>query len=256
MTVSHSRLPIVMIGAVALIGLVGTGCATKKYVQTQIDPVTGRVIKVEKETADHKARIGTLETEVSQADEHAQDADKKAAAAAQEAAKAQQQVASARSELGDQINGVRDDAQRKIGDVQKTQRDMDPANYKQVGQETVLFKFGKSQLTDEAKAKLDQMVQGLAKMAFYTIEVEGFTDTTGSANYNLRLSQERADAVVRYLTVDHQIPLRRIHVLGVGELKNQERGRDARAQARRVEMRVFAPESVAALAPVRTSEAR
>lgn len=256
MTVSHFRLPVVVAGAVALIGLAGTGCATKKYVQTQIDPVTGRVIKVEKETADHKARIGQLETEVSQADERAQDADKKAAAAAGEAAKAQQQVASARSELGDRIDGVRDDAQRKIGDVQKTQRDLDPANYKQVLEETVLFRFGKSQLTDDAKQKLDQIAQNLGKMTFYTIEIEGFTDTTGSSRYNLRLSQERADAVVRYLTVDHQVPLRRIHVLGVGELQNQERGREARAQARKVQMRVFAPESVAALQPVRTSEAR
>lgn len=256
MTVSHSRLPVVMVGAVALIGLIGTGCATKKYVQTQIDPVTGRVIKVEKETADHKARIGQLETEVSQADEHAQDADKKAVAAGQEAAKAQQQVASARTDLSGQINGVRDDAQRKFGDVEKTQRDMDPANYKQVIQESVLFRFGKSVLTDDAKQKLDQIAQDLGKMAFYTVEVEGFTDTTGDARYNLRLSQDRADAVVRYLTVDHQVPLRRIHVLGVGEVKNQEKGRDARAQARRVEMRVYAPQSVAATMPVRTSAVR
>ena len=255
MTVSHVRVPL-LVGAVALIGLVGTGCATKKYVQTQIDPVTGRVVKVEKETADHKARIGQLETEVSQADEKAQDADKKAVAAGQEASKAQQQIASARTELGDQINGVRDDAQRKITDVQKVQRDMDPANYKQVIQESVLFRFGKSVLTPEAKEKLDQVAQNLAKMPFYTVEVEGFTDKTGDARYNLRLSQERADAVVRYLTVDHQIPLRRIHVLGVGEVQNQERGREARMQARKVEMRVFAPESVAALAPTRTSEVR
>lgn len=255
MTVSHVRVPL-LVGAIALIGLVGTGCATKKYVQTQIDPVTGRVVKVEKDTADHKARIGQLETEVSQADERAQDADKKAVAAGQEASKAQQQIASARTELGDQINGVRDDAQRKITDVQKAQRDMDPANYKQVTQESVLFRFGKSQLTPEAKEKLDQVAQSLGKMPFYTVEVEGFTDKTGDARYNLRLSQERADAVVRYLTVDHQIPLRRIHVLGVGEVQTQERGREARTQARKVEMRVFAPESAAAQMPTRTSDLR
>lgn len=241
MTVTHIRRPII-VGAIALMGLVGTGCATKKYVRQQVDPVTGRVVDVEKKNADQQTQIGQLETGVSQADERAQDADKKATAAGQEAAKAQQQVASARTELGQQIT----ETQRGVSDVQKTQREMDPANYKQVLQESVLFGFGKSTLTPDAKKKLDEVAGNLTKMPNYSVEIEGFTDRTGDLNYNLKLSQERAQAVVRYLTLQHQIPLRRIHVLGVGELESEERGREARKQARKVEMRVFAPQSAMA----------
>jgi outer membrane protein OmpA-like peptidoglycan-associated protein len=241
MTASQVRYPL-LVGTIALVGLVGTGCATKKYVKTQIDPVTGRVVEVEKKTTEQQARIGQLETGVSQADEHAQDADKKAVAAGQAAQQAQQQIASTRTDLGNQISGVRDDTQRKFGDVQGKLGTLDPANYKQVLQESVLFAFNKSALTADAKQRLDQVAQNLQKMSFYTIEVEGFTDKTGTSRYNEELSQRRADAVVRYLTVQHQVPLRRIHVLGVGEVQNQEKGKQARKEARKVEMRVFAPE--------------
>lgn len=252
MTASHVRHPL-LVGTIALVGLVGTGCATKKYVRTQIDPVTGRVVEVEKKTTEQQGRIGQLETGVSQADEHAQDADKKAAAAGQAAQQAQEQIASTRTDLGNQINGVRDDAQKRINDVQRT---LDPANYKQVLQESVLFGFNKSILTADAKQRLDQVAQNLQKMPNYTIEIEGFTDKSGTPRYNEGLSQRRADAVVRYLTVQHQIPLRRIHVLGVGEVQNQERGKQARKEARKVEMRVFAPEGTPAMQATQTSAVR
>ncbi|MEO8663324.1 MAG: OmpA family protein [Bryobacteraceae bacterium] len=240
-TASRIRMPLI-ISAIVLTSLAGMGCATKKYVRTQIDPVTGRVVEVEKSSKDHQARLGQLDTEVSQADEKAQEADKKAVNAGQEASKAQQQVASARTELSGQINGVRDEANGKFADVQKQERMLDPANYKQVLEDSVLFGFGKSVLTKEAQEKLDQLAPNLTKMPYYVVEIEGYTDKTGDAAYNIGLSQKRADAVVRYLSIEHQIPLRRIHVLGAGVMKTDAHDRESRKQARKVNLRVFAPE--------------
>ena len=76
------------------------------------------------------------------------------------------------------------------------------------------------------------------------IEVEGFTDSTGPKQYNLELSQRRADSVVRYLTENDHVPLVRIHVIGLGEdepaADNQTL--DGRKQNRRVQIRIMAPD--------------
>ena len=81
-------------------------------------------------------------------------------------------------------------------------------------------------------------------MKHYAIEVEGFTDSTGPKQYNLELSQHRADSVVRYLTENDNVPLVKIHVIGLGEdepaADNQTL--DGRKQNRRVQIRVMAPD--------------
>lgn len=72
-----------------------------------------------------------------------------------------------------------------------------------------------------------------------------------SAEYNLRLSQRRAEAVKRYLVAQHGIPLYRIYIIGLGEQKPVEEGRtrEARALNRRVEVRVFSADAAVAGAP-------
>jgi|HigsolmetaAR201D_1030396.scaffolds.fasta_scaffold12220_2 Outer membrane protein and related peptidoglycan-associated (lipo)proteins len=245
MITSFIRKP-AMAAGITLMALVGTGCATKKYVRNQVDPVAGRVSEVEKTNAQQATAISQLENEVSQVDEKAMAADKRAAAAAEEAAKANREIASVRSDVGkvgQELQGLRTETQQNIAAVE---RDLNPANYKLVLEENVLFRFGRSQLTPEAKEQLNHAARSIAALPHYAIEVQGFTDPTGDPNYNLNLSRERAQAVVRYLATEHQIPLRRIHVLGVGPLKLEDRSLEARKQARKVEIRVFAPESAAA----------
>ncbi|HKN66283.1 MAG TPA: OmpA family protein [Gemmatimonadaceae bacterium] len=65
-------------------------------------------------------------------------------------------------------------------------------------------------LTDGAKGVLSDMVNRIAGFKGYYIEVKGYADTTGTAEYNLQLSERRAEAVVRYLTENKDVPLRRI----------------------------------------------
>ena len=76
----------------------------------------------------------------------------------------------------------------------------------------------------------------------YVLEIQGFTDASGGAASNLELSRKRADEVVRYVTLKHNIPLRRIHVLGLGEdAPNADNSnRAARKQNRRVDINVYA----------------
>jgi len=114
-------------------------------------------------------------------------------------------------------------------------------NYQHVTTESLFFAVNKSKLTKEEMEKLDQAVAKLQGNANYVLEVQGFTDKTGSAASNLELSRRRAEEVVRYLTVKHNVPLRRIHVLGVGVAPDSDNTtRAARKQNRRVDINVFA----------------
>src|SRR5437773_777306 len=76
----------------------------------------------------------------------------------------------------------------------------------------------------------------------YLVEIQGYADPTGEFEKNLKLSRDRADAVVQYLTVKHHIPLRRIMVpMGYGETKLLDTSPTAAALAknRRVEVRIM-----------------
>ena len=230
------------LSTVFLLGFGTTGCATKKYARGVVAPVEARVSTNEKKTADHASAIGELENGLSRTDEKAMDADRKAVAAGQEATKAGQeaakanQAASAAAQSADQARKVADNGMTRIGEVVEN---FD--NYKLVTTEKVLFPFGKSALTKDAKAQLDAAVGSITSAKNYVLEVQGFTDKTGSASSNIVLSQKRADEVVRYLTTRHQVPLRKIHVLGLGadEPTADNKTRDGRMQNRRVEMKVF-----------------
>jgi len=233
----------VALSTVFLLGFGTTGCATKKYARGVVAPVEARVSANEKKTADNASAIGELENGLSRTDEKAMDADRKAVAAGQEAAKANQAAGAAQQSAdqakqgADQARKVADSGINRIGEVVEN---FD--NYKLVTTEKVLFPFGKSTLTKDAKTQLDAAVGNITSAKNYVLEVQGFTDKTGSANGNIVLSQKRADEVVRYLNTQHHVPLRKIHVLGLGadEPVADNKTREGRKENRRVEMKVFA----------------
>jgi outer membrane protein OmpA-like peptidoglycan-associated protein len=104
------------------------------------------------------------------------------------------------------------------------------------------FKFGKKDLPDEAKAKLDEMIQQIKadpKGAYF--EIAGYTDSIGSKEYNEKLGLERAEAVQRYLYEQHQIPLFKMNVISYGEDNPvaENNTKAGRAQNRRVVIRVL-----------------
>src|SRR6266404_3392187 len=162
------------LGTVLLLGFGTTGCATKKYTRGVVAPVEARVSVNEKKTADHASAIGELENGLSRTDEKAtdadrkaMDADRKAVAAGQDASKANQ-AASDAAQRADQARQVADNGMTRIGEVVEN---FD--NYKLVTTEKVLFPFGKSTLTKEAKTQLDAAVGNITTAKNYVMEVQG-----------------------------------------------------------------------------------
>jgi len=235
MNASIKNRPAILAGA-ALLTLLGTGCATKKHVRQAVGPVETRVGSVERRTAEQAAALGDVENNVSRVDERALEADRKAAAAGQ-AAQTAQTSADAAQGRADAAHQMADQTRSRLTEVVGN---LD--NYQHVTTESIFFALNKSKLTKEEMQKLDDAVAKLQGNSNYVLEIQGFADATGAAVKNLELSRKRADEVVRYVTLKHNIPLRRIHVLGVGEeAPNADNSsREARKQNRRVDINVYA----------------
>src|SRR5689334_25221476 len=106
----------------------------------------------------------------------------------------------------------------------------------------VTFKVNSAVLTPEAKQQLDDFASKINGAKAFMIEVAGHTDSTGSDAKNFRLSQQRAEAVVQYLAVNHKIPLRRfITPMGYGktEAVADNSTAEGRSQNRRVEVKMI-----------------
>lgn len=106
----------------------------------------------------------------------------------------------------------------------------------------VNFRVGSSVLNADARTKLDAIATKAQNAKGYVLEVTGFADASGNTERNRALSQRRADAVIRYLVEQHQIPLRRIVTpYGFGESNPvaDNKTRTGRAENRRVEVKVL-----------------
>jgi peptidoglycan-associated lipoprotein len=213
----------------ALTVAVAPACATKKFVRTEVgnvntkvDTLSGTLEETQERTRQNEGRIGEV--------------DKKAEAAgrsATEARAAADAAAAKATELNTATNGRVDEvvaASRRL--VYTVTLSEDQGN----------FKFGKTDLPDEAKMRLDEVIAQLkANPNNIFIEIEGHTDNVGGKELNERLGAERAEAVKRYLYEQHQIPLHKINVISYGEDKPvaPNRTRQGRAQNRRVVVKVL-----------------
>lgn len=83
---------------------------------------------------------------------------------------------------------------------------------------SVHFESGKAEITSYSEGALHQVVQALKDNPDWKIRVEGFTDSVGDKEFNLRLSDERAEAVMHWL-VDHGIDQVRLSAKGYGEAR-------------------------------------
>ncbi|MDA0205099.1 MAG: OmpA family protein [Acidobacteria bacterium] len=228
---------LLIVGALGMVIAI-SGCATKKFVRDTVSPVETKVGEVDQRTTQNTEKLGELDSEVtrevSRLDEQvstaladARTADGKAVAAQGTADRA---VARA--------NEVETASTAGFGRIDKTLSDM--SSYRQATMESVMFGFDSATLTEDANAQLGRIASATAGKKVFVVEVRGFTDSTGNADYNVRLSERRAEMVVRTLAAQHNIPLRSIHRVGLGEIEG-ESTREARQQNRRDDVTVFVP---------------
>jgi outer membrane protein OmpA-like peptidoglycan-associated protein len=111
----------------------------------------------------------------------------------------------------------------------------------------ILFGFDRSDLGDQAKSSLNELITILNKYPETNIEVQGHTDNSGTDDYNQGLSERRAAAVAAYLRANN-IRSARISTKGFGESapKYTNDSEDGRSQNRRVDFLITANEKMKA----------
>jgi outer membrane protein OmpA-like peptidoglycan-associated protein len=240
------------IATIAALSLLGTGCATKKYVAQTVAPIDARVTGTEtknseqdKQIAEHGKSIEEMDRGLSRTREQLKDTDNKATAAGEAAAKADQKADGAWKAA----DGAKSLAQQGLDTTAQLARTVDAMNkYQVLKSETVLFKVNQSTLTEDAKSQLQELAKSTEGLDRYVIEVQGFTDKTGTVTVNEHLSQQRAQEVARYLANEYKIPVRSISLLGSGYALPvaDDKTREGRKLNRRVEVRLFVPEAATA----------
>lgn len=205
------------------------GCATKKYVTNQTTPIINNVNELDDQTAKNTHDIRDVDARaqqgISQVNSKADAADQKALAAGQSA---------------DQANQNATQASNRVTSLAGTVENLD--NYKSISETTIQFGFNKAQLTRKDKQTLDDFASQLSSQKHYIVQVEGYTDSTGPADYNYQLSQRRADAVIQYLAQKYSVPAHKIFLIGLGKDNPvaQNSSASGRAKNRRVDVRLMA----------------
>jgi outer membrane protein OmpA-like peptidoglycan-associated protein len=190
--------------------------ARKNYVKRQTEPIRDRVNELDELTAgngkaikdtDARAQAGIklASDKADAADQHAVDAGNKATMAQQTA----QQVTT-------RVQTV----ETVVGNIDQ---------YKASNQTEIRFRPGQTVLSKNAKDALDTMASSVKGQHGYIIEVQGFS--AGKGQTAITSSQKMAESVVRYLVLNHEIPVYRIYLVGMG---NAPTATDDTAKSKRI----------------------
>ncbi|HYN04790.1 MAG TPA: OmpA family protein [Vicinamibacteria bacterium] len=201
---------------VLAVSLALAGCAKKSYVQREVGEANKKVDAVSSEVEKTQQRVQQNEVQIAAVDKQAQSGIGEAKGSAQAAmTKAQEAEKAAKGKLIYTVT---------------------------LSNDKVRFPVDKAEISDEAKAMIDEAVGPLVKEnRGVWFEIEGHTDNTGDAAYNLTLGEQRAMAVRDYIAKKDSIALSRLNVISYGEEKPvaENKTREDRAQNRRVVIRIL-----------------
>jgi len=175
--------------------------ARKKYVARQTQPIRDRINELDELTASNTKQIKDVDSRAQQgiqmASAKANEADQHAIEAGTKAQAAQQTA---------------DQAHTRLNSVEQVVTNID--QYQPSTQTEILFKPGQTVLSKNAKTALDDMATSLKGQRGYVVEVQGFS--SGKGQGAISNSQKMAESVVRYLVLNHDIPVYRIYLVGMG----------------------------------------
>lgn len=209
--ITRSRLFMSPLLLATTVAIAVSGCATKGFVRNY----------VESQVAPQRETTTRLQTELTAVKTTADSADAHASAAQLMARNAFDEAAASRR-LASKIAS---------GDL----------TYKVVQTQQIHFGYDKFTLDHPGRQTLDQVAGMLDQHPRWILEIMGATDRAGSPRYNLRLGQERAETVRRYLNDEHKIPLSKMATIsyGAGRPVAHGEGKAAESRNRRAEIRVL-----------------
>lgn len=197
---------------IALVALFQINCATKKSVKNEVNRIDKEMDTIETSVEANETRLGEHDAKF--------------------------------AEQGGQINNLSQEAKDALARAQSAEKLAQGKLLYEVtlSDDAVKFGFDKASVSPQAKEVLDNLVTQLKtdnKNVF--IEIQGYTDSVGPEQYNMKLGLERAEAVRRYLS-QAGVPLHRVSTISYGEANpvSNNNTRDGRSKNRRVVLLVLA----------------
>ena len=225
-------------------GCVATRKFTRHEVKTSSDTLNARIDTTNgeiKETRDNvdrvNQRVTTVDGRVTDVDGRVTSVDGRVAALDTKTTEGMTSLKGDVSTLNtktDQTNGNLSNLDEKF-----QQRN----NFKVATEKSVPFKFDSAKLEPTYTADLDEVVAALMQNPDSIIVLEGHTDATGDHEYNVKLGERRVDAVRRYLAVEKNVPVFKIHMISFGAARPiaDNKSKDGRLKNRSVSISVLVP---------------
>jgi outer membrane protein OmpA-like peptidoglycan-associated protein len=196
----------------------GDDLETAEMIQSGLHPTAEQVAANVQTLAEHQDKIETNKMQLAAHKEYIETN--------------QQNIASNKQQIDQNIKDIQEN----------TDRFMALSEYDVKGEATVKFKVGSAKVAPEDEEQLKQLAQTATGLKGYIVEVMGYTDSTGNAAMNTKLSEDRAKAVVTYLVQQGNVPVRHIVAPGaMGEYgaaaPNETKA--GRAENRRVQVKIL-----------------
>jgi outer membrane protein OmpA-like peptidoglycan-associated protein len=174
--------------------LAASDCVTKKCVGQRINVVDQRLTKVQTQT---NQKLEKQQGEISYFNERVTTTHNKLSAVANTAQQANETAGQGLQQTKTNASAIQTNTSEIDAHTTELEKLANDFN------STVLESFNKWELTNEAKAALDLMIQKALATPGQLIEVLGYTCDIGPTSYNLTFSPRRAEAVARYLVLNN-----------------------------------------------------
>jgi len=211
--------------------------ARKKWVKRQTDPINDRLTELDQVNAQNAQEIKDVDARA-QAGIHK----------AQASADAANQTATAAGNEAQNANNAAQQAANHVNQINSTVQGLD--QYHQITEMDVKFHPGTVTMTPDSRQDLDKLAASLTGRDGYILEMDAHAPGNGS--FGIQSSERLAEAVKRYLVVDHQIPIYRMRSVALGNIAtasgDEEESTPEHVRTRTVHIRLM-ENSLAAQAP-------
>ena len=175
--------------------------ARKKWVKKQLDPLNDRLGELDEVTSKNARDIRDVDSRAQAGIHHAQST-----------ADVANQTATIAGSKAQQANSTAQNANNHVDTLNNTVNSLDV--YDQKAEVVLDFRSGQPVLSKDARSQLDDLATKLNGQPGYILELEAHSPGAGSVG--IQNSKKLADAVERYLVVQHEIPVYRLHAVALG----------------------------------------
>jgi outer membrane protein OmpA-like peptidoglycan-associated protein len=239
-----------------------SGCiASHKYVKKEVSTSSDTLnAKIDSNAEKTNGEIKETQDSVAEVNRKVATVDQRVTGVDQRVAGVDQKVAGVDTKVGDLdtrttqgINSLKTDVGGVSSKQEATSRDLSALDqrfknrnsYSVSIEKAIPFKFDSAELQANGKPELDEVAAMLTQNPDALIVLEGHTDNTGNAEYNMKLGERRVEAIKRYLAIEKNIPVYRIEQISFGAAKPlaPNDSKDGREKNRSVNVMVLVPGS-------------